>query len=86
MAPISKRSEVEENPFLPSPVDLDRILLTDKDYLITETKCEFDFTKLQTWFKDTFMDHNDDIGLSELNLPLHLFRQIHHFPKFTLKC
>jgi hypothetical protein len=86
MAPKSKRSEVKENPFLPPPVDLDRIPLADKDYLISETRCEFDFAELQSWFKDTFMDQSDEIGLWESNLPLYLFPQIHHFPEFALKC
>jgi hypothetical protein len=63
MASKSKREESEENPFLPPPVDLDRIPLADKDYLISETRCKFDFTKLQSWFKDTFIDQSDEIGL-----------------------
>jgi hypothetical protein len=46
MAPKSKRAEVEENPFLPPLVDLDRIPLADKDYLISETRCEFDFAEV----------------------------------------
>jgi hypothetical protein len=86
MVPKSKHSEVEENPFLPPPVDLDRIPLADKDYLITEPKCEFDFAELHSWFRDTFLDQSDEIGLWESNLPLYMFPQIHHFPEFTLKC
>jgi hypothetical protein len=86
MAPKSKKAEVEENPFLPPPVDLDRIPLADKDYLISETRCEFDFAELQSWFKDTFLDQSDEIGLWESNLPLYLFPQVHHFPEFSLKC
>jgi hypothetical protein len=35
MVPKSKNSNVEENPFLPLLVDLDRIPLVDKDYLIS---------------------------------------------------
>jgi hypothetical protein len=46
MAPKSKKVEAEENPFLPPLVDLDRIPLADKDHLIIETRCEFDFTEL----------------------------------------
>jgi hypothetical protein len=86
MAPKSKKSNVEENPFLPPPVDLDRIPLADKDYLISETRCEFDVAELQSWFKDTFIDQSDEIGLWESNLPLYLFPQVHHFPEFSLKC
>jgi hypothetical protein len=85
MAPKSKKSVVEENPFLPPPVDLDQIPLADKDYLITETRCEFNLAELQTWFKDTFIDQSDEIGLWESNLPLYLFPQVHHFPEFSLK-
>jgi hypothetical protein len=86
MAPKSKQTEGEENLFLPPPVDLDRIPLADKDYLIADTKCDFDFADLQSWLKEVFMDQSDEIGLWESNLPLYLFPQIHHFPEFTLKC
>jgi hypothetical protein len=86
MAPKSKRIEGEENHFLPPPVNLDRILLANKDYLIADTRCNFDFTDLQSWIKEVFLDQSDEIGLWESNLPLYLFPQIHHFPKFTLKC
>jgi hypothetical protein len=86
MAPKSKNSNVEENPFLPPPVDLDRIPLANKDYLISETRCEFDVTELQSWFKDTFIDQSDEIELWESNLPLYIFPQLHHFPEFALKC
>jgi hypothetical protein len=41
---------------------------------------------LQSWFKDTFIDQSDEIGLWESNLPLYLFPQVHHFPEFALKC
>jgi hypothetical protein len=56
MMPKSKHSEIDENPFLPPPVDLDQIPLADKDYLISEPKCEFDFSELHSWFRDTFLD------------------------------
>jgi len=46
MVPKSKKKEDEEKPFLPPPVDLDRIPLADKDYLISETKCKFNFKEL----------------------------------------
>jgi uncharacterized Zn-finger protein len=73
MAPKSKRTEAEENPFLPSPVDLDRIHLADKDHLIADTRCEFDFANLQSWLKEVFLDQSEKIGLWESNLPLYLF-------------
>ena len=46
MAPKSKKVEDKENPFLPPLVDLDRIPLADKDHLIIDTRCEFDFAEL----------------------------------------
>jgi hypothetical protein len=46
MAPKSKQVEGEENPFLPPLVDLDRIPLVEKDCLIIDTKCDFDFADL----------------------------------------
>jgi hypothetical protein len=85
MASKSKRAEADENLFLPPPVDLDRIPLVDKDYSISETRCEFDFMELQSWFKHTFIDQSDEIGLWESNLPLYFFPQVHHFPEFALK-
>jgi hypothetical protein len=60
--------------------------LADKDHLIADTRCEFDFADLQSWLKDTFLDQSDEIGLWESNLPLYLFPQVHHFPEFALKC
>jgi hypothetical protein len=38
---------VQENPFVPPPVDLDIIPLVDKDRLIADTECSFDFSDLQ---------------------------------------
>jgi hypothetical protein len=86
MAPKSKQVEGEENLFLPPLVDLDRIPLVDKDRLIMDTKCDFDFSDLQSWLREVFLDQSDEIGLWESNLPLYLFPQIHHFPEFSLKC
>jgi hypothetical protein len=60
--------------------------MEDKDYNITELKCEFDFFELHFWLKDIFMDQSDKIGLWESNFPLYMFPQTFHFPKFTLKC
>jgi hypothetical protein len=86
MAPKPRQAEGEENPFLPPPVDLDKIPLVDKDRLIADTKCDFDFSDLQSWLREVFLDQSDEIGLWESNLPLYLFPQIHHFPEFALKC
>jgi hypothetical protein len=86
MVPKSKRTKGEENPFLLPPVNLDRIPLADKDYLIIDRKCNFDFVDLQSWLKEVFVDQSDEIGLWESNLPLYIFPQIHHFLEFSLKC
>jgi hypothetical protein len=86
MVPKPRQEEGEENPFLPPPVDLDKIPLVDKDRLIADTKCDFNFSDLQSWLREVFLDQSDEIGLWESNLPLYLFPQIHHFPEFTLKC
>jgi hypothetical protein len=85
MAPKPRPTEGEENPFLPPPVDLDKILLINKDRLIADTICDFDFSYLQSWLWEVFLDQSDEIRLWESNLPLYLFPQIHHFPEFTLK-
>jgi hypothetical protein len=86
MVPKSKQAKREDNPFLPPPVDLDRIPLVDKDRLIVDTKRDFHFTDLQSWLKEVFLDQSDEIQLWESNLPLYLFPQIHPFPEFSLKC
>jgi hypothetical protein len=79
MAPKPRPTEGEENPFLPPPIDLDKISLVDKDRLIADTICDFDFSDLQSWLREVFLDQSDEIGLWESNLPLYLFPQIHHF-------
>jgi hypothetical protein len=86
MVSKTKQTEEEENPFIPPPVDLDKIPLVDKDRLIADTICSFDFSDLQSWLREVFLDQSDEIGLWESNLPLYLFPQIHHFPEFALKC
>jgi hypothetical protein len=86
MAPKSKSIETKENPFVPPPVDLDHIPLADKHYRIAEPKCEFDFFELHLWLKDIFLDQSDEIRLQESNLPLYMFPQTYHFPKFALRC
>jgi hypothetical protein len=63
MAPKPKQEEGEENPFLLPPIDLDRIPLVEKDHLIPDTKCDFDFTYLQSWLKEVFLDQSDGIRL-----------------------
>jgi hypothetical protein len=63
MVPKSKRTEAEENPFLPPPIDLDRIPLADKDHLIADTRCDFDFVDLQSWLKEVFLDQSNEIRL-----------------------
>jgi hypothetical protein len=85
---VSKPRQVEgeENPFLPPPVDLDKIPWVDKDRLIADTICDFDFLDLQSWLRQVFLDQSDEIGLWESHFPLYLFPQIHHFPEFMLKC
>ena len=63
MASKTKRAEEEENPFVPPPVDLDKIPLVDKDRLIEDTICIFDFSNLQSWLREFFQDQSDEIGL-----------------------
>ena len=86
MAPKSKATETEENSFLPPLVDLDHIPLVDKDYLIAELKCEFNFFELHFWIKDVFLYQSDKLRLLDSILPLYLFPQTYHFPEFYLKC
>jgi hypothetical protein len=63
MEPKSKQEYGEENPFLPPLIDLDRIPLVDKDRLIIDTKCDFDFADLQSWLKEIVLDQSDEIEL-----------------------
>jgi hypothetical protein len=48
MAPKPRQTEGEENPFLPPPVNLDKIPLVNKDRLIADTISDFDFSDLQS--------------------------------------
>jgi hypothetical protein len=56
MTPKSKSIETSENPILPSTINLDHIPLEDKDYKITEPKCEFNFFEFHFWIKGIFLD------------------------------
>jgi hypothetical protein len=86
MAPKAKSTDKYKNPILPPPLDLDHIPLVDKDFKITELRCEFDFFELHSWLKDIFLDQSDEIGLWESNLPPYMFPQTHHFLEFSLRC
>jgi hypothetical protein len=86
MASKTRPTEEEENPFVLPPVDLDQIPLVDKDRLIADIVCSFDFSDMQSWLREVFLDQSDEIGLWESNLPLYLFPQVHHFLEFALKC
>jgi hypothetical protein len=46
MVSKTKQKEEEENLFIPPPVDLDKLPLVDKDRLIADTVCSFDFSDL----------------------------------------
>ena len=63
MVPKPRSAEGEENPFLPPPIDLDKISLVDKDRLIADTICDFDISDLQSWLWEVFLDQSDEIGL-----------------------
>jgi hypothetical protein len=63
MVPKPRQEEGEENPFLLPPVDLDKIPQVDKDRLIRDTICDFDFSDLQSWLREVFLDQSDEIGL-----------------------
>ena len=63
MVSKTKQIEEEENSFIPPPVDLDKIPLVDKDRLIADTICSFDFSDLQSWLQEVFLDQSDEIGL-----------------------
>jgi hypothetical protein len=63
MAPKSEKVEAEENHFLPPPFDLERIPLADKDHLISDTRCKFDFAYFHSRLRDIFLGQNDEIGL-----------------------
>ena len=56
MASKTRQAEEEENPFVPPPVDLDKLPLVDKDRLIADTVCSFDFSDLQSWLREVFLD------------------------------
>jgi hypothetical protein len=84
--PKVKPADTSENPMIPPPIDLDHIPLADRDYKVTELRCEFDFFELHSWLKEIFLDQSNEIGLWESNFPLYMFPQTHHFPEFVLRC
>jgi hypothetical protein len=86
MAPKAKSSDTSEKLILPPPVDPYHIPLEDKDYKITDPRCDFYFFELHSWIKNIFLDQSDEIGLWESNLPLYMFHQNQNFPKFALRC
>jgi hypothetical protein len=56
MVSKTKQAEEEENLFVPPSVELDKIPLVDKDHLIADTICSFDFSDLQSWLREVFLD------------------------------
>jgi hypothetical protein len=76
MAPKVKPVDTSENPMIPPPVDLDHIPLADRDYKVTEPRCEFDFFELHSWMKEIFLDQSDEIGLWESNFPCICFLRL----------
>jgi hypothetical protein len=78
MAPKVNLSDTSKNPMIPPPINLDHIPLAERDYKVTESKCEFNFFKLYSWLKDIFLDQSDEVGLSESNFPM--------FLEFFLRC
>jgi hypothetical protein len=63
MAPKGKPIDTSENPMIPPPIDLDHIPLEDRDYKITDPRCEFNFFEFHSWMKDIFLDRSDEIGI-----------------------
>jgi hypothetical protein len=61
MVPKPRQAEGEENLFLPPHVDLGKIPRVDKDRLIVDAKCDFNFSDLQSWLKEVFLDQSDEI-------------------------
>jgi hypothetical protein len=77
MAPKSKHSEIEENPFLPLLLTWTESLCRQRS-LISEPKVRIDFLELHLWLKDTFLDQSDEIGTLGVQSPT-VFS-----PKFTI--
>lgn len=74
------------NPLIPPSIDLDHIPLDDRDYMISETHCEYEMLELYCWLEDKNVDKTDEIRLWELNLPHYIFSLTFHAPEFTRKC
>jgi hypothetical protein len=86
MAPKRKKSNAEENPFLPPPVDLDRIPLADKDYLISETRSDFDFSSYSHGLKTPSSIRAMKLGSGSRISPCIFFPRSIISPEFALKC
>lgn len=61
-------------------LDQDHLPLADRDFKIKDTSSASERMKLHFWWKDIFLNHDDDIHLLESNLPLYSFPEVHCLP------
>jgi len=67
-------------------LDVDHLPLVDKDFQIKETSAQESLLKVHCQSRDRFLNHADEIGLWESNLPKYRFPQVHIFPEIVHMC
>ena len=77
---------MDVRPITTPHLDLDHLPLADKDFQIKETFVLESSLKVHYWGRDRYLNHADEIGLWESNLPKHQFLEIHIFPKIVHCC
>ena len=79
-APIS----MDVRPITTPHLDLDHLPLADKDFQIKDTSTQESPLKVHCQSRDKFLNHADEIGLWESNLPKYQFPQVHIFLKLYI--
>jgi len=82
VSPIAMDVRHISTPYL----DLDHLPLADRDFQIKDTSVIELPLKIHCQIRDKFMNHVDEIGLLESNLPKNQFLQVHIFPKIVHYC
>lgn len=81
-APIAMDVRPVTTPYL----DLEHLPLADKDFQIKDTSIQESPVKLYYQSRDRYLNHADEIGLWDSNLPKYQFPQVHIFPEIVHYC
>ena len=82
VAPIA----MDVRPITTPHLDLDHLALADKYFQIKDTCTQESPLKLHCQSRDKLLNHADEIGLWESNLPKYQLPQVHIFPEIIDMC